>query len=89
MNETRNPMVEDAFNDMHGIKPEIYYRRINNACYQNRIVYKGKEVIIKETMERGMAKEVLLTYEGKDTMFNNRNSPVFTAEKAAVKILGD
>ena len=84
MNEfTRQTMLEDSFNEMHKIKPEVHYQRLDKDSYNIKLIHKGKEAIIKEVMEHGFPKFVTLEIDGvvKDFKFP------YQAENEAVRIL--
>jgi len=83
MNEfVRNIVIEDNFEKMHSIKPEVYYQIIDKNSYKVKLVYGGKEAIIWELMERGYPKSVTLEIDGiiKDFKFP------YLAENEAVRI---
>jgi len=80
----RNPAVDDAYFEMHGIKPEISYDRVNNDKYSVKIALNSKEVILTETMKEGLTDTVTLEYDGNKEMFSSMNK----AELKANEILG-
>ena len=80
---TRQTMLEDVFNDMYGIKPEVYYQRIDRNTYKIKLVYNGKEAILTEIMENGLTKTATLEYIG---AVKNHKS-MYNAEKEAVEFL--
>lgn len=81
MNEVfiRQTKIEDAYEDMHGIKPEVSYLRQDPNCYHVKLKFKNKEVIITEILDRGLTKKVTLEYEGKTEDFKH----VYDAELRA------
>ena len=66
MSETwqRQTMLEDAFLDMHKIKPEVYYQRINRNTYKIKLVYSNKEAILMEVLKNGLPDVVTMEYGG-------------------------
>jgi len=60
----RNPAVEDVYKEMHKIKPEVYYNRIDDNCYQVKIKKDGKEFIITEHLKNGLPESVTLEHNG-------------------------
>ncbi len=60
----RKPMLDDVYNEMHGIKPEVYYNIINATNYQVKLVKDGKEVILTEQMKGGLPESVTFEYNG-------------------------
>lgn len=82
-NAIRVENVEESFQDLHGIKPQIYCEIISNNDVVNRLVYGGKEIVLREVIERGLTKDAFLTYNGETKRFDR----VFEAEQEAVKIL--
>lgn len=79
----RNEKVEQAFEDMHKLKPVVEYRRENSNKYKVRLKHKSKEVILSEELERGLTKEATLEYDGKTESFKR----YCDAEKRACEIL--
>lgn len=60
----RNEAIDEVYYEMHGIRPEISYDRINRDKYSVKIALGGKEVIITETMENGLTDSVVLESQG-------------------------
>lgn len=82
-NFERQTRLEDAVDDMYGIKPQVYYSRINNSEYKVKLVYENKEVILGEVLKRGVTQEASLEYNGQKNIFDKYK----TAEEEAIKIL--
>ena len=78
----RSPSTDDSFRGMHGLKPKVSYRRISNEIYEVKLELGGKEVIIREEIEKGLTKLVTLTYNGK--VYNQPS--VYQAECTATKL---
>jgi capsule polysaccharide modification protein KpsS len=84
MNEfSRQTRLEDNFEDMHKIKPQIYYLRINKNQYKIKLTLGNKQAIITEIMEGGLPKTVTLEYDG---IIENFKFPI-EAERRATEIL--
>jgi len=81
-NYIRVTAVEDSFNSLHGINPQIYQERVGGEI-NSKLVLGGKEIILREVIERGLTKDAFLTYAGETLRFDR----VFKAEEEAVKIL--
>lgn len=79
----RRPELDDAFNDMHKIKPQVSFLRENRNKYNIKLSLSGKEVVISETMDRGLTSFVSLRYEGETKSFGS----MFEAEQYASQIL--
>jgi hypothetical protein len=79
----RQTSLEEAFNEMHGIKPVVYFERINNNEYKVKLVFNQKEVILTEVMEKGLTKDVVLEFL--DTVEQLKS--MYDAEVKAVKLL--
>lgn len=84
MSWIRNPRVEDSFDEMHGISPEIYFENPRQKnTNKAKLIYNGNEIILTEILEKGLTKEATVEY----------GSEVFTfpvhldAEKKAVELL--
>jgi hypothetical protein len=60
MNWARQSKLEDAYYEMHSIRPEVYYWRENNNTYKVRLVLNGKEAIITENLQDGLTQSVIL-----------------------------
>lgn len=79
----RRAELEDAFNDMHKMKAEVYRNYISKNFYKIRLVRNGKDVVLTEVMDNGLPKLVTLEYDGKVEQFKC----MYDAEKEAVNIL--
>ena len=80
-NYVRVTAVEDSFNSLHGINPQIYQQK-DGSEIRNKLILGGKEIILREVIERGLTKDAFLTYAGETFRFDR----VFKAEEEAVKI---
>ena len=77
------PEISEVFEELHGLKPQVYQQRINATNINTKIVVGKKEIILTEVLKRGLTKDAFLTYEGKTQRFDS----VYKAEQAATKIL--
>lgn len=84
-NWIRNKAIDEAYKEMHGIKPEISYDRINRSKYSVKIALNGKEVILTETMENGLTDTVVLESQG---IGSENFKRMYDAELRANEILG-
>ena len=75
--------MEDSFEACHGIKPVIYWQIISNNSYKVKLNLGGKEIILQETLEKGLTKLVTSEYQDQVTNFDS----VYKAEQAATEIL--
>jgi len=83
MEFTRQTKLDDAYNEMHGYKPEVSYKRLNKNVYEIQLVHNGETVILKETMKDGMTDFVTLTH-GEDV---SSIKSMYEGEVEANKIL--
>lgn len=87
----RNLKVEHVYNDIHGYKPEVYYKHHNFNEYTVLIKYKGIEAYITETMKRGLTDKVKLAIG--DLSFNPKTvreaENIVNAYMRGVKVDGD
>jgi hypothetical protein len=80
---TRNENIEDSFLSLHNYKVEVYLEiPVSRGRHSVKLAANGKEVVLTETLERGLTKEAKLEFNG-DTMVFKR---VYDAEKKAVEI---
>lgn len=82
-NWEKSARLEDAYEEMHSIRPSVEYKREDKNKYNIRLKYKDKEIILSEVMERGLTKYAYLEYNGKTEQFKT----YFEAEKRANEIL--
>lgn len=82
-NWIRRPELDDSFNDMHGIRPQVSYLRENRNRYNIKLVSGGKEVVITEVMDKGLTSYVSLRSGDETKCFNS----VYDAEVYATHIL--
>ena len=80
---SRQIALEDAFYEMHGIKPQVFYLRITRDSYKIKLVHNEQEVELTEVMDKGLTKEVTLNYNGLKKGFSSYH----TAEQEAALIL--
>ena len=78
----RNESIEDSFQELHGIRPEVYkflpYVKNTN---KTKVVF-GSAYVITEILERGLTKNVVLEYEDKTEQFER----VYDAERRIVEL---
>ena len=78
----RAEQIDEAYKEMHGIKPEVHKLRVDGKTYQTKLKLKGKEIILTEILERGLTKEAIMEYNGERFSFKR----VIDAELAANEI---
>ena len=84
MNEfKRQVYLEDSFESMHKLKPEVHYQRVDRNNYKIKLKHGKKEVILSEKMKDGLTAEATLEYNGEVTAFRS----YYDAELAATAIL--
>ena len=66
---TRQTALDGAYEEMHGIKPEVYLNRINQNIYKIKLIFGGKEIIITHELERNLSKNITLEYNGNKTNY--------------------
>jgi hypothetical protein len=76
--------LKDVYQEMHGIRVDIYYQRISPDSYKIKLVLNDSEVIITEHMKRGLTDFVELKYGDTIETFDS----VYNAEVRANEILG-
>ena len=79
----KSEKIEDAFFTLHNIRPQVFRQVISHNCINNKLVYKGKEYIINEVLERGLTKGAILSHNGVDRSFTT----VYEAELEDVNMM--
>lgn len=79
----RRRELDDAFDDMHKIKPMVSINVIDSSKYKVKLDHKGKQAIITEVLKRGLTESATLEIDGR--IFSCKS--VFEAEKLASEIL--
>jgi len=82
-NYIKLPEISEVFEELHGLKPQVYQQRISATDINTKIISGKKEIVLKEVLRRGLTKDAFLTYNGVTTRFNS----VYEAEQEATKIL--
>ena len=83
MDWVRTEKLEDAYQDLHNFKPEIYKSPYVRDVNKVKLVYGGKEIILTETLSKGLTKGVTLEIGGEIKQFKR----VYDAEVEANKLL--
>jgi len=85
MNEwVRSPKIEDSYEELHKFRPEVYFsipqiRGVNKV----KISHGGKEVVMTETLDKGLTKEASVEFNGNKTLYKS----VYEAELEINKLL--
>lgn len=80
---TRNIALEDAFEEMHGIRPQVFYMRLSKESYKIRLVNGDITVELQEVMDKGLTEDVTLFHNGLSKGYKNYHA----AELEAATIL--
>jgi len=80
---TRQTFLEEVFNDTYGIKPIVYFQRININQYKVKFVFNNKEIILTENLKKGRTENVTLELAGNTQDFKS----MYDAEIEANKLL--
>lgn len=83
MEFSRQTRLDDAYSDMHGFKPKVSYRRIDNNAYEIQLIHNNRTVVLRENMKKGLTDFVTLTFGGAVTTLKS----MYEAELEANKIL--
>lgn len=87
-NWIRRPDLDEAFNVLHGIKPQVYVLHISERERELKFCYAGREVTIKETTKDGLINSISIKHEDQEEVFNfPKDRPVLAAEEEILKIL--
>ncbi len=79
----RRPDLDNAFNDMHGVKPIVSMQFIDTEKYKVKLDVGGKSAVITEKMVRGLTESVTLEIDGQTIHCKS----VIEAEKKAAEHL--
>jgi len=82
-NYIRIENIDEDFFSLHGIKPQVYQLRENGNNLKSKLIYGGKEIVLHETLDKGLTKDVILSYNNQDERFES----VYKAEQRAADIL--
>ena len=83
-NWIRKEITEDAYEELHGIKPQIYFEvPIKKNENTVKIIFGGKEIILQEILKNGLTNKAILRYSGETMTFET----VYEAEQEATRIL--
>lgn len=80
----RSPQIEDSYEELHKFRPQVYFaipqtRGVNKV----KIAHGGKEVILTETLDKGMTRDVTIEFDGIKILHKR----VYDAELEVNKIL--
>jgi len=78
----RKSNLEDAFQEMHGIRPQVYYRYVDRNTYQIKLIKSGKEIILQDQMKNGLTRVATVEYNGT----THDKKCIYDAEVEATKI---
>lgn len=78
MKWSKNKNIEDSFESLHGYKVNVY---IGENCF--KLEKNGKEIVLKEVLDKGLTKDAFVEYDGQTYRFNK----VYDAERKAIDLL--
>jgi len=83
MDWVRTEKLEDAYQDLHNFKPEVYKSPYIRGVNKVKLVHGGKEIILTETLSKGFTQSVTLEFNGEIKQYKR----VYDAEVEANKLL--